>query len=356
MIIYILLIGLCLFGQFFVNSKNKKYYFEILVLLCTMVSAFRFQVGQDYQHVTDVYNWIANGYDVYVEFGYKLMNEIILFIPFFNEKILYIITSFFIIIMFGIFIKRTVSKEYWLLSLFLFITTGIYFASMNLVRQYMAIAICLLAILKLDRAKNIQFVILTFIAITFHTSALIMFAFALFYILLKKTNSTTIMWIIYSLSLVFIIIDLRQLIEFFSFLIPDRWKWYLDSNFLNDRNTSAIVKQLIPNIIVVYSIVKNKELKKHYDKFDISFALIFMSTIITNCFYGILVLLRLSNYFDFGFLIIIPIIFDYLVKYDKKIKLSKFYIISIIVYYLLLTVMTIFIMNGHGVMPYKTIF
>lgn len=356
MIIYILLIGLCLFGQFFINSKNKKYYFGALVFLCAMVSAFRFQVGQDYQHWVDVYHWIENGSNVYVEFGYKLLNQIIIFIPFIGVDFLYITTSFFIVLLFGTYIKKSVPQQYWFLSMFLFIATGIFFASMNLLRQYIAIAICLLAVLRLDKKKYISFVILIILAMLFHTSAFVLFPFAILYILSKKLQNNTLLWVAYLLSLLFIVIDLRKIIDVFDFLIPDRWKWYLNSNFLTDRNSSAIVKQLVPNLIVIYSIIKRKELRKYYEKFDITFALVFMATIITNCFYGILVLLRLSNYFDFGFIILIPILFDYIANYEKKYKFSKLCIIGIIIYYLLLTIVTIFIMNGHGVMPYTSIF
>lgn len=356
MIIYTLLIGLCLFGQFFINAKNKKYYFGILVLLCAMVSAFRFQVGQDYQHWVDVYHWIENGSNVYVEFGYKLLNQFIIFIPFIGVDFLYIVTSFFIVLVFGKYIKKSIPQQYWFFSMFLFITTGIFFASMNLLRQYIAIAICLLAILRLDKKQYISYIALVFVAMTFHTSALIMLPFALFYIISKRINSNTFLWIIYILSLLFIVIDLRKIIDIFAFLLPERWKWYLDSHFFVDRNYSAILKQLVPNILVIYLIMNRTEMRKYYERFDISFALAFITTILTNCFYGILLLLRLSNYFDFSFIIIIPLIFDYLMKYEKKAKMAKIYKICIIIYYLLLTIVTIFVMNGHGVMPYKSIF
>ena len=87
---------------------------------------------------------------------------------------------------------------------------------------------------------------------------------------------------------------------------------------------------------------------------DIYILMLFIDVIITNCFYGVLVLLRLSYFFDISLIFIMPIIFELLQSYNKKIEnLGK---LSIFGYYILLTVVTIFLMNGHGVMPYQTIF
>ena len=81
--------------------------------------------------------------------------------------------------------------------------------------------------------------------------------------------------------------------------------------------------------------------------------MLYTDVIITNCFYGILVLLRFSYFFDISLIFIIPVVLELLKTYDKKIIILGN--LGIWGYYILLTVVTIFIMNGQGVMPYNTL-
>ena len=354
MIIYSTIMILCLVFHFIQIKEEKKHiiYFAMVCLLF-LISAIRYDVGQDYQHWLEVYSWIENGYEggKYVEIGYWLLNVIIQKIPIFNVYCLYIITSAIIIFSFGYVIKKNVNPKYWFLSLFMFIGSGIFFATLNLVRQYIAIVIVLLGLNFLMQNKYIKFILFVLFASLFHTSAFIMLIFIPFYIIFRRQKHEKILLSIYIMSLVLIIIDIRQFIDFFSFLIPERWKWYLESNFLTQKNYSAVVKQLVPNLILIFIMLNRKKITK---KEDLFFLMLFVNVIITNCFYGVLVLLRLSYFFDVALIFLIPTIIELLNKYDKRIKILGY--LSIIGYYSLLTIVTIFIMNGHGVMPYQTLF
>lgn len=354
MIVYSTLMILCLVFHFAQLKKEKNYiiYFFMICLLF-FISAIRYDVGQDYQHWLEVYNWIEKGYagGEYVEIGYRLLNVIIQKIPIFNVYFLYIITSAIIIFSFGYVIKKNVEPKYWFLSLFIFIGSGIFFATLNLVRQYIAIVIVLLGLHFLMQNKYIRFILFVLLASLFHTSSFIMILFIPFYILFRNQKHEKILLLIYIISLIFIVIDIRQFIDFFSFLIPERWKWYLESNFLTHKNYSAVVKQLFPNLILIFIMINRRKIT---EKEDVFYLMLFVNVIITNCFYGVLVLLRLSYFFDVALIFLIPTIIELLNKYDKKIKLLGY--LSIVGYYSLLTIVTIFIMNGHGVMPYQTLF
>ena len=359
MFIYSILIILCL--VFYVLqkkeklSKNINIFYWMLITLLFLVSALRYEVGQDYNHWIDVYNWIMNGDKGgnYVEIGYKYLNILIQSIPLLNEYALFVITSAFIVFGFGYIIYKNVEKKYWFLSIFMFICSGIFFASLNLVRQYIAIVIVSFGIISLKKNNYILFILSVILATLFHTSALIMLGFLAFYLIFRKQTFNKMLICIYVLSLVFMIIDLRQILEWFKFIIPERWEWYLQSEFLTDRNYSAIVKQLVPNALLIFVLIKRKQIIEMKNENDIYILMLFIDIFITNCFYGVLVLLRLSYFFDISLMFIIPIIFELLHCYDKKIeKLGK---ISILGYYIILTIVTIFFMNGHGVMPYQTI-
>lgn len=355
MFVYIIPMILCLLFHFLkIDKKKKDVLYFLLIGYLFIISAIRYNVGQDYQHWIEVYNWIDNGIEAggYVETGYKYLNIIIQSIPIFNVYWLFVLTSAIIIFGFGYFIKKNTKDDYLFLSLFLFIGTGVFFASLNLVRQYLSIVIVLYGLKYLYKKEYIKYVVMIVIASLFHTSALIMIAFMIFYYFFKNNRYNKVLIVLYIISLFFIVIDIRQIIHYFSFLIPERWIWYLESDYLNSRNYSAMLKQLAPNLMFLF-LLFNKNKIEESKKNDLFFLMFFINVFITNCFYGIMVLVRFSYYFDISLIFIIPIICE-IIKDNKFLNiLGNFTIWG---YYFSLTVVTIFIMNGHGVMPYQTIF
>lgn len=358
MIVYSILIILSLLFHYLGKEKkikNTKYIFWGLIIFLFLVSAFRYNVGQDYQHFVDVYHWIEEGLPGgnYVEIGYKAINYFIQILPFSNVYLLFIITSAIINFGFGYVIYKNVEKKYWFLAIFIFMGSGIFFASLNLIRQYIAIIITTFAVTYILQKKYIVSILLVLLASSFHTSALIMVPFLLFYLIFKNQKYEKVLLILYVLSLIIMVVDLRQIMDLFLFIIPERWEWYLQSEFLTSRNYSAIIKQLVPNILLLYALWKRKEILERNRNYDIYILMLFANVFITNCFYGVLVLLRLSYFFDISLVFVIPIIFESLNQYNSHIQiLGK---TAIIGYYILLTIVTIFIMNGHGVMPYQSI-
>lgn len=357
MIIYIIPMILCFIFNFIKldNKKNKIAYWGIIVFLF-LISGLRYYVGQDYHHWLYMYNSIESNHPdgEYVEIGYKYLNKLIQLIPCSNVFWLYIITSAFMIFGFGYAIKKYVEPEYLFVSIFMFIGSGIFFATLNLIRQYIAIVIILLGLGFLKNKKYIKFSIAIFLACLFHTSAIIMLPFMIFYIIFNNNKYTKTLIVFYIMSLIFIVVDIRYIIEMLSFIIPERWIWYLESEFLTYRNYSALVKQLVPNILLIFTMLNRKKIIETNEKNDIYILMLYANVIITNCFYGILVLLRFSYFFDISLIFVIPIVLELLKGYN--INLRRIANISIWGYYTLLTVITIFLMNGHGVMPYKTIF
>ena len=355
MIVYTIPMILCLIFQLSkLDDKKSKIAFNITITILFLISAIRYNVGKDYQHCIDIYNWIENNSTgVYVEIAYKYLNIIIQKIPFMNVYYLFITTSAFIIFSFGYMIKKEIKQEYWFVSIFIFIGSGVFFATLNLIRQYIAITIILLALPLLRNRKYIEFFLLIILASLFHTSAIIMLPFMIFYIIFHNYKFHKILTVIYIISLIFMIIDIRQIIETLSFIIPQRWQWYLNSEYLTSRNTSAIVKQLVPNLLLIFIMLNRKKEIIDIEKNDIYILMLYTDVIITNCFYGILVLLRFSYFFDISLIFIIPVVLELLKTYDKKIIILGN--LGIWGYYILLTVVTIFIMNGQGVMPYNTL-
>lgn len=357
MIVYSIPMILCLIFHFIkIDEKKRNKAYNFIIILLFFISAIRYNVGQDYKHWVDVYTWIEKGYPGggYVEIGYRYLNIIIQKIPFLNVYFLYAITSAFIIFCIGYVIKKNVDTKYWFISVFIFIGSGIFFATLNLVRQYIAIIIILLGLPFLVDKKYIKFCIMIVLGGLFHTSSFIMLPFMIFYMIFHDYKNHKVLTIIYIFSLLFIVIDIRQIMGALSFIIPERWKWYLESEFLTNRNYSAVVKQLVPNLLLIFAMLNRKKVIENNEKNNMYILMLYINVIITNCFYGVLVLLRFSYFFDISLVFIIPLILEILKDYDPKIRTLGN--ITILGYYILLTVVTIFLMNGHGVMPYKTLF
>lgn len=358
MITYSFVMGLLLLGHFYkIKDNYNEKSFNIAIIVLFLISGFRYQVGTDYQHMLNVYNVIKNG-NSYTEFGYELLNKLIQINPLMNEYWLFLVISGIIIFPLSWYIKRNTKKENWFLALYFYVATGIFFASFNLIRQYISIIIVLVGseFLKKENILGyIKYCLCVLFAMMFHTSALIAFPYLLSYILFKKDKFNKILLSVYICSLVLLVFDIRFVVKLFEFIIPNRWQWYLESGYFINRNTSAVVKQLVPNLLFIFSFIYKKDINKISDNFDIYYQMMFLCVCITNCFYGMMVLLRFSYYFDISFIFIIPIILDFIKrKFSNKIFIC--FNICLIGYYLLLTIVTIFIMNGHGAMPYRTIF
>lgn len=348
--IYVLLILMCLIGQFVNFKKYKSIYYNLVGICLIVVSAIRYDVGTDYINTyCNVFNWISIGLDTYVEEGFALLNKVILLLHG-NVQWIFACTSIFIIAAFLFTIKKNVDEKYWFIALFLFICSTVYFATMNVVRQYVAIGILIFGFELLKNKKYIKYLITVFIAMSFHSAAFIGIVYMFLYINFK--NKEKILMYIFCVSLLGLVINVGNLVEKVSFILPARWTWYLTSNFFTNKNNMAILKTFFPNILFIYMYIKREKLRMNDRRFDNYFIAWFIFVIISNLFSGINVFIRLGQFFDYYIIYIIPLILD---LYKGK-KIQGTFCFIVILYYLFLTIYSIFISNGHGVIPYKTIF
>ncbi len=345
------------------NFKLQKILFWILCLIFTVTSCIRYGVGTDYLPIyNSFFLSIKMGIYEHYELLFSLLNR---FVAMINGNIVVLMTicAIFTIPIFFRFIKNNVDEKYWFYAVFLFIGTTIYYATMNLVRQYMAIAIILYAFEDLKKGHYIKFTLFNLIAMLFHTSAIFNIVLLILYYLWKHKYTKYIFYGIYILSLILIFIDARNVIQFFSFLIPSRYLGYLDSVFFHERNWLAVLKIIYPNILLIlyYKTVyqKNKEDRK------VNFILLahFVFVALSNAFYGINIFIRLGVYFDYYMILIIPSILCYFEEQIQnsanKRKYQFFYytmLLFTIAYCFVWNVYSIFMKNGHGVIPYKTFF
>ena len=101
--------------------------------------------------------------------GFNLVNYILKYLGFSSQSFVMFYSAITIIIYMW-FIKKY--SEDFKLSIYLFFTAGVYIFTFAAIKQCVAVAICLLAVDKFVSKKWIEFIVLIFIACTFHTYAL----------------------------------------------------------------------------------------------------------------------------------------------------------------------------------------
>lgn len=153
----------------------KCVYMALSILPPIIVSAIRYDVGNDYLHryAPDFYN-ISQGYDVpNLEIGVKFIMRIC---AIFTDDYLmfFAVTSLMINVLIyrGIY-KNIKRPEYGVAAYYV---CGYFFLSMNFVRQFLAIAIVASFVDLLINGKRIKFLILILIASSIHISALLYLA------------------------------------------------------------------------------------------------------------------------------------------------------------------------------------
>lgn len=179
MLLFALLIVSFSMKQLNIPLRNIAYVGFLMIFL---VAAFRdISVGKDtgaYARIfmqfrrvkwEEIYQY-AKIYNV--EIGYAFFNKIIGFFST-SANLFIALTDGFIYFSFARFVGKY-SKNV-ILSLFIFVTWDFFFHSLNIMRQYFAIAILLFAIDYLIQNKKIYFIIAVMVGALFHESALIFF-------------------------------------------------------------------------------------------------------------------------------------------------------------------------------------
>lgn len=164
----------------FLNKyKNAEYGLLFSFVLIFIFSAIRYNFGNDYQSYLEIFNEIntninlsISGYSRY-EFGWVLLN---IFFGKISFEGLIIFTSLINCIFYFLFIKKYVSTNYYLFSIFLFyFDSNIFLIGLSAIRQSIAIIFILISINRIFYKYYLQFLISFFFAINFHFSSLILF-------------------------------------------------------------------------------------------------------------------------------------------------------------------------------------
>lgn len=155
------------------SGKKKKLYCILSFLPFFLVSALRYGVGTDYlrRYVFD-YNRIYAGTAVEnLEMGFQLLMKATMLVTS-RPYLMFAATS----LMINGFIFFTIAKEsdHKTLSIAIYFLLGFFFDSLNIMRQFLSIAVIFIGVYYLLRGKRVLYVLSVLIAATFHSISLVM--------------------------------------------------------------------------------------------------------------------------------------------------------------------------------------
>ncbi len=152
-------------------AANRVAIFAVYCLL-TGVSACRIAVGNDYWVYRDNFKLIAQERHVSSEFGFNYIVKWIQLLFGYDEYLP--VFAFFSIITVFFFVRALRDQgDYFAFSLFLLMTGGYYFNSLNSVRYYLALAIALFSMKFVLRGEYLKFVFWVLMGMMFHKSVLL---------------------------------------------------------------------------------------------------------------------------------------------------------------------------------------
>lgn len=355
------------------NKAKSKTIKTIVLILAIMpmffISAIRYDVGTDYdkRYMADYYT-LAEGKNVgNLEIGFKVIDYICLF---FTQEpyLLFVVTSLIILaIIFEVIYKKSSNK---ILSIIIFFLCGYFFGTLNLIRQYIAMALVLLGYQflmdKNQKKAYIGFVICAILAFFMHSSSIVCFIM----LFLTQKNICNIK-IVLPLSILILILNQNIMTILTPIIKNTRFKVYLTGTYAqSELSVLQIVENLLVyvwmSIIYYFQKKKNMEIKKEEITLlniqGISF-LLTVAGVIHSQF------MRIAIYFGIFQILSIPYFFNMMNfddiskkisdKFKKTIKaniLKNIIYIAIVVIFICMFTYTNILNNDNEVIPYKTIF
>ena len=308
-----------------------------------LVSALRYDVGVDYFNYGNIFHLIREQNNrVHYEIGFYWINLLIGKLTDNPQWILIVcavLTMFFV----GWAVAKYSSNI--TLSLFLFVTLGFYFYSMNNPRYYIALTLSLIiGALAQNKKTLLAFVLIGVGAIFFHKSLLIMLPI----ILIAKIQFNIVGYIMLSVFTILVSL-LRDPIRDILFSI---YTWYQGSQY--DDGKGSIFNILLSFGMLVWALIYYKYWYRKKDQFY--FNLIWMASIF-YLFYGSWIpeSTRIGYYMSFSYILFIP----KLISYEKRRYLRVFYTCGILGCGLVFCYMMLHKWQGPGdeypFLPYQTV-
>ena len=190
---YLLLASISLILAIVAEKTKKKYWVAILVLVWSFVAGFRaYSVGRDTQNYITLFHQISNHTATNIEVGFEWFSRLILSITRSESATLFV----YALIIYGCIIFRFWDlRQYSSFPCAVIIFFSIYyFETLNILRQYVAMALIFYATRYIAERKYVRFSIFVLLAVSFHTSAILGFGYLAIELFFWKTLNKKQKW------------------------------------------------------------------------------------------------------------------------------------------------------------------
>lgn len=363
MILYLSITALTVSMAFFVNSayagkqhiaggknvRNRQKMLNTVLLAGIFVvlfalSALRIGIGNDYW--TYRYNFlhiISGDTKVSYEIGFKMLVKVLqTLFGYDNYRIVFAAMAFLTSLFFvkGLFD----SSDWFVMTFFLFMTSGFYFMSFSNVRYYFAVAVCAYAIKFVFQKNYVSFGLWIAFAAFFHKSVLLVIpAYLLAYYL--KWNRRTV-WLVPAACLALGLGKpvVRRLIFLF---YP-----YYEGDLILDVETVSYINIAKCLAVLIFSLIYYNKAIRGNSRAETLFNLNLFALILYSFGYYILETSRVCNYMVLGHVFLIPIVLRAIENKRQRIFFTGSVILAYTMY------LVIFIVKSRDpsvlLLPYMT--
>lgn len=358
MIIYLsnlLIVIICSFlaSREKINKKLKMIIYVLMLFSLILLAGLRWKVGTDfmtYYYLTDkiftvdIFKLLmSESYStIPLEKGFCLFVWLLGLIYKNPQFVFFIISTITIILIVNTLKKYSDSFP---ISMYLYITTMVYYSAFNGLRQWLACAIIFWAIKYIYENKKIKYILLTLIAATLHSSILIMIPIY-FIIQKKKNNRFNFIFLIIAIIISFSLVPIFNKINVF--FENTKYEKYLTVNPLDDGVN--ILRILVAVIPVVITTIYYKKLTKDDDKASILINLSLINAMFYIIAFNNTYFARFNIYFEPYNLLLYPKIINLIKNKNQK------YLMIFMIAILFFAYMVLLLPKESNLLPYRTIF
>lgn len=342
----------------YISDKGKgsleRYTFLFVAFLIVFVpSAIRYDIGTDYLNYLDIYKYLE--YENGLEPSFYFINRLLRFLNA-SPQWLFVISAFIFSI--AIFLSYP-KKNAWIMH-FTAITM-LWLFSFNVIRQAIAVAICLVAISKFLDRKYLHFFVLSLFAATFHTSVLIItIVGALALIPIKDSIQNKVLPSIFVFLIIASYLSTNFIVSyierFLSFSVLSRYLIYIESVYFEEVSGNTSLGLLVLILVCIYVVLNTRSILSFNKQYWLLILLVFgyaLSLLLSD---HILIFGRLNIVFLVGPIFMTYILFTLREK-RKYNALVLIVFLSFITYIFLNTSLGREVGNGNPKLnPYQTIF
>lgn len=322
MLIYYIILGLLLIAwlisNLFVETKIKKVLNIIFTIIVFALIGLRdVSVGAD----TSKYESLYKSQYEWTEVGYNLIVFVFNYLKI-DFRIFLIVLTIFAGVSFYYFCSKY-SKDY-LLTLIFFITIGLFSMYMTGIRQVIAITIIIWAIECIIQKKLLGFVLLVLLASKFHSSAILVLPIYFFRIFNINRKNIKSIFLIFIFMFIFSIIFQSQLLTVAEKFVPKSYDDIELTSYKYVLNPLVLIVEVSITIFILI-FAKNSNIIENEKICTILLILQICNVLIQTIFSSVVIVVRVSYYFDIAKIILIT----YALKYFNKRK--DYILVSLII-------------------------